>query len=118
LSLADVKAEALAAAAEVGSMGIGLSARTVPAAGHPGFELGDTGIELSLGIHGEAGVARTLLQAADRLVDLMLERICRRQEDSTQGARRIDGQQSRRHADDGDVYRRPARVGLSGRKGH
>ena len=75
LSLADVKAEALAAAAEVGSMGVGLSACTVPAAGRPGFELGDTEIELGLGIHGEAGVARTPLQAADRLVDLMLEKI-------------------------------------------
>jgi len=75
LSLADVKAEALAAATEVGSMGVGLSACTVPAAGRPGFELGDTEIELGLGIHGEAGVARTPLQTADRLVDLMLEKI-------------------------------------------
>ena len=56
-------------------MGVGLSACTVPAAGRPGFELGDTEIELGLGIHGEAGVARTPLQAADRLVDLMLEKI-------------------------------------------
>lgn len=75
LSLADVKAEALAAAADVGTMGVGLSACTVPAAGRPGFELGDTEIELGLGIHGEAGVARTQLEPADRLVDLMLERI-------------------------------------------
>ncbi|MDB5575656.1 MAG: dihydroxyacetone kinase, DhaK subunit [Bradyrhizobium sp.] len=75
LSLADVKAEALAAASDVGTMGVGLSACTVPAAGRPGFELGDIEIELGLGIHGEAGVARTPLQAADRLVDLMLEKI-------------------------------------------
>lgn len=75
LSLADVKAEALVAAAEVGTMGIGLSACTVPAAGRPGFELGEQEIELGLGIHGEAGVAKTKLLAADRLVDLMLEKI-------------------------------------------
>ncbi len=75
LSLADVKAEALAAAADVGTMGVGLSACTVPAAGRPGFELGDTEIELGLGIHGEAGVARTALQPADRLVDQLLEKI-------------------------------------------
>jgi triose/dihydroxyacetone kinase / FAD-AMP lyase (cyclizing) len=75
LSLAEVKDEALAAAADIGTMGVGLSACTVPAAGRPGFELGDAEIELGLGIHGEAGVARTQLQAADRLVDLMLEKI-------------------------------------------
>jgi len=75
LSLAEVKAEALAAATEVGSMGVGLSACTVPAAGRPGFELGDTEIELGLGIHGEAGVARTQVEAADSLVDQMLEKI-------------------------------------------
>lgn len=75
LSLADVKAEAVAAAAEVGTMGVGLSACTAPAAGRPGFELGDAEIELGLGIHGEAGVARTELLAADRLVDLMLNKI-------------------------------------------
>lgn len=75
LSLADVKAEALAAAAEIGTIGVGLSACTVPAAGRPGFELGDAEVELGLGIHGEAGVARTELLAADRLVDLMLNKI-------------------------------------------
>jgi dihydroxyacetone kinase len=115
LSLADVKAEAVAAAAEVGTMGVGLSACTAPAAGRPGFELGDAEIELGLGIHGEAGVARTGLLAADRLVDLMLNKILADKKIKPGEQHRAACQQPRRYADDGDVYRCPARAGVSRR---
>ena len=71
-SLAEVAAVARAAAAELGSMGVGLDACTVPAAGRPGFELGAAEIELGLGIHGEQGVERAALMPADALVERML----------------------------------------------
>ena len=62
-------------AASVGTMGVALGACTVPAAGKPGFSLGDDEIELGLGIHGEQGVRRVKLKPADALVDSMLDTI-------------------------------------------
>ena len=73
--LAEVAALARAAAADLGTMGVALGACTVPTAGKPGFTLGESEIELGLGIHGEAGVRRGPLQPADALVAEMLEAI-------------------------------------------
>jgi ATP-dependent dihydroxyacetone kinase len=75
LSLEAVAAEAEAAAAALGTMGVGLGACTVPAAGKPGFSLGDDEMELGLGIHGEQGVSRARLQPADGIVDTILTTI-------------------------------------------
>ncbi len=72
LPLAAVIAEAEAAAAAVGTMGVALGACTVPAAGKPGFTLGETEMELGLGIHGEQGVRRGPLEPADQIVDAIL----------------------------------------------
>ncbi|MGF6228584.1 ATP-dependent dihydroxyacetone kinase [Inquilinus ginsengisoli] len=74
-TLAQVAALARAAAADLGTMGVALGACTVPTAGKPGFTLGDSEIELGLGIHGEAGVRRGPLQPADELVAEMLQAI-------------------------------------------
>jgi dihydroxyacetone kinase len=74
-SVAEVARIARAAAAEVGSMGVALGACTVPAAGRPGFALGDGEIEIGLGIHGEAGVERAPMMPADALVDRLLATI-------------------------------------------
>jgi len=76
-SLAEVASIARAAAGDIGSMGVALGACTVPAAGRPGFEIGETEIELGLGIHGEPGVLRTTLRPADELVATILETILR-----------------------------------------
>jgi ATP-dependent dihydroxyacetone kinase len=73
--LHDVAEAARQAAAAIGTMGVALGACTVPAAGTPGFELGDDEIELGLGIHGEQGVQRTKLLPADQLVDVILDAI-------------------------------------------
>lgn len=73
--VAQVAAVARAAAAGLGSMGVALGACTVPAAGRPGFLLGDAEIELGLGIHGEQGVERAALAPADQLVERMLATI-------------------------------------------
>jgi dihydroxyacetone kinase len=74
-SLAEVAAEARAAAEALGTMGVALSPCTIPAAGTPGFSLGTQEIELGLGIHGEPGVRRGPLEPADALVDHLLDAI-------------------------------------------
>lgn len=73
--LADVAARARATANAVRTMGVALSPCTVPAAGQPTFVLGETEIELGLGIHGEPGVQRGPLEPADVLVDRLLSAI-------------------------------------------
>jgi dihydroxyacetone kinase len=75
LTLPQVKAEAERAAAGLFSMGLALSACTVPAAGKAGFHLGDDEVEYGLGIHGESGVRRGRIQSADEMVDVLLARI-------------------------------------------
>ncbi|CAM3435472.1 dihydroxyacetone kinase subunit DhaL [Corallococcus soli] len=74
-SLAEVAREATEAASALGSMGVALGPCTVPAAGRPGFTLGEGEVELGLGIHGEQGVRRVALQPADALVDTLLSAI-------------------------------------------
>ena len=75
LPLDAVAAEAEAAAAALGTMGVALGACTVPAAGKPGFSLGENEMELGLGIHGEQGVRRGQVQPADGIVDTILTTI-------------------------------------------
>src|SRR5437879_6411782 len=55
LPLAGVATVAREAAANLGRMGVALGACTVPAAGRPGFEIGDGEIEPGLGTHGDQG---------------------------------------------------------------
>ncbi len=71
--LAEVVDIARRATADLGSMGVGLGSCTVPAAGKPGFSLGDDEIELGLGIHGEKGIERTAIKPADEIVDTILD---------------------------------------------
>jgi dihydroxyacetone kinase len=71
-TLAEVAAAARAAAGAVRTMGVALSPCTVPAAGRPTFTLGEDEVELGLGIHGEPGVRRRLIETADALVDRLL----------------------------------------------
>lgn len=68
LPLAEVAARARRVADTVGTMGLALSPCTVPAAGSPGFFLDADEIEWGLGIHGEPGVERAVLQPADETV--------------------------------------------------
>jgi dihydroxyacetone kinase len=53
-------------------MGVALTPCTVPAAGQPGFSLGEAEVELGLGIHGEPGVRRVPVEPADALVDRLM----------------------------------------------
>ncbi|WP_326651873.1 MULTISPECIES: dihydroxyacetone kinase subunit DhaK [unclassified Streptomyces] len=57
------------------SFGVALTPCTVPAAGKPGFELGEDEIELGVGIHGEPGRARSRLVSAKEIVAVALDAI-------------------------------------------
>jgi dihydroxyacetone kinase-like protein len=57
------------------SMGVALTSCTVPANGKPTFELGDTEIELGVGIHGEPGRRRVPLVPAAEIAALLVEPI-------------------------------------------
>jgi phosphoenolpyruvate---glycerone phosphotransferase subunit DhaK len=57
------------------SFGVALSSCTIPAAGKPGFQLGDAEIELGVGIHGEPGRARGAHVAASELAGMALDAI-------------------------------------------
>jgi dihydroxyacetone kinase-like protein len=55
------------------SMGVALTSCTVPAVGHPTFELSDAEIEIGIGIHGEPGRQRIPMQPARAVAELMLD---------------------------------------------
>jgi dihydroxyacetone kinase-like protein len=57
------------------SFGVALTPCTVPAAGKPGFELGEDEIELGVGIHGEPGRSRGRLVPAKDIAAIALEAI-------------------------------------------
>jgi dihydroxyacetone kinase-like protein len=59
----------------VRSMGVAVSAGSLPETGEPTFTLGPDEIEIGMGLHGEAGVSREKLLPADALVDKMMQRI-------------------------------------------
>ena len=73
--LPEVAAVARRANAAARSMGVALTSCTVPAVGHPTFELSDTEIEVGIGIHGEPGRQRLPLRPARAVADLMLDPI-------------------------------------------
>jgi len=58
--------------AATGSMGVALTSCTVPAAGKPTFELGETEMEMGVGIHGEPGRRRVALAEADAIAEEMV----------------------------------------------
>jgi dihydroxyacetone kinase-like protein len=74
-SLDAVTALAQKVIGQVRSIGVALTAPTVPHAGTPSFELADDEIEFGIGIHGEPGRERTALEPADALVERMVEAV-------------------------------------------
>jgi dihydroxyacetone kinase-like protein len=57
------------------SFGVALSSCVVPAAGKPTFELGDSEVELGIGIHGEPGRTRAAHTSAQELAAVALDAI-------------------------------------------
>lgn len=72
-SLAEVKAAAVKAAANVRSIGFALTSCTVPAKGTPTFEIAEDEMEYGVGIHGEPGIRREKMITADMLASRMVE---------------------------------------------
>ncbi|QLQ14670.1 MAG: dihydroxyacetone kinase subunit DhaK [Micropruina sp.] len=59
----------------VRSMGMALTACTVPHAGKPSFDLGEDEIEIGIGIHGEPGRHRVPMATADQITDMLVDPI-------------------------------------------
>ena len=58
------------------SMGVALSACSLPQTGEFNFELADDELELGMGIHGEQGIRRQKMAPADELVTEIIDRLC------------------------------------------
>lgn len=75
-SLDEVVAAAKKAIDQTRSVGIGLTPCTLPAVGHPNFEIKDGTMEVGIGHHGEPGIEvcplETASQMAQRMVDVVL----------------------------------------------
>ncbi len=76
MGLADLKALGDRTNSRTRSMGVALSSCTVPAAGTPTFNLGETEIEMGVGIHGEPGRRQQAFTNADAITDELLQAIC------------------------------------------
>lgn len=74
-TLEEVQAAAQKVIDNVRTMGVALRPCTVPAAGKPGFDLGEDEIEMGIGIHGEPGVKREPIKPANEIVDELLDHI-------------------------------------------
>ncbi len=72
-SLAEVKAAAQKAAANVRSIGFAFTSCTVPAKGTPTFAIGEDEMEYGVGIHGEPGIKREKVIPADALANRMID---------------------------------------------
>ena len=75
MSLADVKKLGDVIRSTGRSMGMALTACTVPHAGNPSFDLPDDEIEVGIGIHGEPGRRRVKLATADEITEMLMEPI-------------------------------------------
>lgn len=75
MPLAEVVRIATTVNANSRSMGMALTSCTVPAAGHPTFELGPDEMEIGVGIHGEPGRERVPLAPAHDVAAMLMEPI-------------------------------------------
>jgi dihydroxyacetone kinase-like protein len=75
VGLDEVRRVAAKAAASVRTMGVALTPCIVPEVGRPTFAIGEDEMEIGMGIHGEPGIRRGKLRAADDVVDEMMEAI-------------------------------------------
>jgi dihydroxyacetone kinase-like protein len=74
-TLDEVHAAAAHANACTRTIGVGLGPCTVPAAGTATFELPEGTMDVGMGIHGEAGLARRPLAPADEVTDELIVRL-------------------------------------------
>ncbi|MFT4416856.1 dihydroxyacetone kinase subunit DhaK [Fredinandcohnia humi] len=74
-SLEEVEAVANKVIQNVRSMGMALTPCTIPAAGKPGFSIGDNEMEIGMGIHGEPGIERGEIKTADEVTSVLLKKV-------------------------------------------
>ena len=72
MTLDEVRRVAEKARAHTRTMGVALSSCIVPEIGRATFEIGSTEMEIGMGIHGEPGIRRGPLLAADAVVEEMM----------------------------------------------
>lgn len=58
------------------SIGVALSAGSVPQTNSFNFELPDDELEIGMGLHGEPGVSRELMTSADKVVERLIDQLC------------------------------------------
>ncbi|MGI6851429.1 dihydroxyacetone kinase subunit DhaK [Mesorhizobium sp. 1B3] len=73
--LDDVTRVAQKAADACRSIGMALTPCTIPQAGKPTFEIGESEMEMGMGIHGEPGIWRAEIRPADAIADEMVGRL-------------------------------------------
>ncbi len=74
-TLADAEAAVQKCQANLRTLGVAVSAGSLPETGEPTFILGDDEIEIGLGAHGEVGVERSTLMPADELTVKMIDHL-------------------------------------------
>lgn len=74
-SLPEVKRIAQKACDNIRTMGMSMSACTIPANGKANFELGENEIEIGMGIHGEPGVEKTNIKTSKEIAEVLLKHI-------------------------------------------
>lgn len=74
-SLTEVKAVAEKVIANVRTMGMSLSACTIPANGKPNFEIPEGMCEIGMGIHGEPGIEKRPLGTAAEIAQILVAHI-------------------------------------------
>ncbi len=74
-TLDEVERVARKAVANVRSIGVAVAAGSIPETGKLTFELGDDEIEIGMGAHGEAGVARQKVAPADEIADQLMAKL-------------------------------------------
>ncbi|WP_099974076.1 dihydroxyacetone kinase subunit DhaK [Lactobacillus terrae] len=75
LNLTDLKALGEKVINQTHTIGIALSAATVPAVGHPGFELQNDEIEFGIGIHNERGYSVEKLRSSKEIAEELTSKI-------------------------------------------
>lgn len=74
-SLDEIEALAKEVLPHINTIGVALSAATVPEVGKPGFQLADDEIEYGVGIHSEPGYRREKIKPAKELANELLTKI-------------------------------------------
>ena len=74
-SLDEVERIARKAVGNLRSMGVAVRSGSIPETGKLTFELADDEIEIGMGAHGEAGIARQKLASADQVADQLMDKI-------------------------------------------